>query len=46
VEITAGVGDHGRPTWSPDGTMIAFHTNRDGNYEIYKVPSIGGLSRA
>jgi CxxC motif-containing protein (DUF1111 family) len=23
--------------------MIAFHTNRDGNFEIYKVPSSGGL---
>ena len=25
------------PTFSPDGTMIAFATNRDGNYEIYTM---------
>ena len=23
------------PSWSPDGTKIAFGTDRDGNYEIY-----------
>jgi Tol biopolymer transport system component len=25
------------PTWSPDGTEIAFNSNRDRNSEIYKV---------
>ena len=30
------------PTWSPDGTMIAFATDRDGNFEIYKMTSSGG----
>jgi Tol biopolymer transport system component len=29
------------PTWSADGTRIAFTSNRDGNYEIY-VMSAGG----
>jgi|GEM_PF-611678 len=28
-------------TWSPDGTKIAFHTNRDGNYEIYVMNADG-----
>ena len=23
------------PAWSPDGTKIAFASDRDGNYEIY-----------
>ena len=25
------------PAWSPDGSRIAYYTNRDGNYEIYTV---------
>ena len=30
------------PTWWPDGSQIAFSTNRDGNYEIYTVSSADG----
>ena len=29
------------PTWSPDGTRIAFHSDRDGTTEIYVVNSDG-----
>ena len=29
------------PVWSPDGTMIAFSTNRDGNFEIYVIDADG-----
>ena len=31
----------GDPVWSPDGTKIAFHTKRDGNWEIYVVDADG-----
>jgi Tol biopolymer transport system component len=30
------------PTFSPDGTKIAFATNKDGNYEIYTMNPEGG----
>jgi Tol biopolymer transport system component len=29
------------PGFSPDGSKIAFHTNRDGNFEIYEMRTDG-----
>jgi Tol biopolymer transport system component len=29
------------PAWSPDGTNIAFGSNRSGNYEIYTINEDG-----
>jgi Tol biopolymer transport system component len=34
--------DDGFPAWSPDGSQIAFTTNRDGNNEIYRMDPQGG----
>ena len=44
VQITFGPGNDERPSFSPDGATIAFSTNRDGNYEIYKIPAAGSTA--
>jgi CxxC motif-containing protein (DUF1111 family) len=44
MAVTTGLGNDERPTYSPDGMNIAFSTNRDGNYEIYKILAIGGIA--
>lgn len=37
VQLTFNSADDGEPSWSPDGTMIAFHSYRTGNQEIYII---------
>lgn len=40
------IGGDEYPAWSPDGTRIAFHSYRDGNWEIYVMNVDGsGLRR-
>ena len=31
-----------RPVWSPDGTRIAFASDREGQNDIYRMPAAGG----
>jgi len=33
------------PAWSPDGQIIAFSSNPEGEFEIYTVPAAGGKPR-
>jgi len=33
---------NGNPAWSPDGTQIAFDSDRSGNQEIWVMPAEGG----
>jgi len=42
TQITTGPGNDERPAYAPDGSFIAFSTNRDGNWEIYKIPPTAG----
>lgn len=37
-------GNNWWPAWSPDGRLIAFATNRDGDVEIYRVLADGAVS--
>jgi Tol biopolymer transport system component len=37
---SASVND-GRPAWAPNGSTIAFHSNRDGDFEIFTMSSSG-----
>ncbi len=34
----------GAPQFSPDGSQIAFHSNRDGDFEIYTMGATGGTA--
>ncbi|MCE5196562.1 MAG: S9 family peptidase [Negativicutes bacterium] len=36
----------GNPKWSPDGSMIAFTTNREKNNQIWLIPVSGGEARS
>ena len=35
----------GFPRWSPDGKLIAFHSNPEGQAEAYLIPAAGGKPR-
>src|SRR5438046_3811878 len=41
TNLTKHAGRNIAPAWSPDGTKIAFASNRDGNSEIYVMNADG-----
>jgi tricorn protease len=43
--LTSGVSIEALPYFSPDGSMIAFTGEYDGNRDVYVVPAIGGVPR-
>ena len=43
--LTTGVGVETDPAFSPDGSLIAFTGEYDGNRDVYVVPAAGGVPR-
>ncbi len=43
--LTSGAGTKSDPVFSPDGSMIAFTGDYDGNVDVYVMPSNGGVPR-
>jgi len=41
VQLTDDEFNNQTPAWSPDGTLITFVSNRDGNYEVYVMGADG-----
>jgi Tol biopolymer transport system component len=37
TQVTSGNFMDGAPSWSPDGTTIAFHSNRSSDYDIWTI---------
>ncbi|QVL33967.1 PD40 domain-containing protein [Telmatocola sphagniphila] len=43
--LTAGVGLETYPVFSPDGKMVAFAGDYEGNLDVYVIPSEGGIPK-
>ncbi|MFI5312200.1 MAG: PDZ domain-containing protein [Gemmatimonadales bacterium] len=43
--LTTADGDESSPFFSPDGSLIAFTGNYDGNTDVYVIPATGGVPR-
>ncbi|MEY2395771.1 MAG: tricorn protease, partial [Acidobacteriaceae bacterium] len=43
--LTSGIGVETVPNFSPDGTMIAFTGEYDGNRDVYVIAATGGVPR-
>src|SRR4051812_8079964 len=44
-QLTSGIGTEALPYFSPDGSMVAFSGEYDGNLDVYVVPATGGVPR-
>ena len=42
VALTIGSSYNSYPVWSPDGSRIAFASDRNGNFDVYVMPAEGG----
>jgi hypothetical protein len=42
--LTRDPGVDGHPVWSPDGSQIAFESQRNGTFDIWVKPSMGGAA--
>ena len=45
IRLTTGVGAEIDPYFSPDGRLLAFTGEYDGNIDVYVVPASGGVPR-
>ena len=45
TRLTNGVGVETDPAFSPDGSMIAFTGQYDGNIDVFVIPAAGGVPR-
>jgi Tol biopolymer transport system component len=43
VRLTTDLAYDDQPAWSPDGSTLAFMSDRNGNFEIYTMPGSGGV---
>ena len=43
TRLTVGVGLETSPVFSPDGNMIAFTGEYDGNTDVFTIPAAGGV---
>lgn len=45
ARLTSSKGEEMFPKFSPDGSLVAFSGNYDGNTDIYVIPAVGGVPK-